>query len=489
MKLILLVLILGSFAFAQENNNSAETFVNQNSKHSSLAKIVALNQDKKQTIDSSVRENIKLARATKQTALPVKKTSQKITFKTALALYEKKEYQKAFNAFSVLLETDLASLKYNFYLARSAYFLKKFPIAIAAYERILISKPLNNRAKLELGDIYFILGQYQFSKQYFSEVLESQPPAVVQKKILVFLEKIEGKNSLHSYSGLIQAGLVYDSNINGTSDSDSFYVSSLGLTLTNSSLNVADTAHQEVVVLNHVWDKKDDWGFALKNDVTIFNKSLFEYGDYNILYMSYAPALSWKLGTKSLDVGLSLDTMNYGGEGYLRNSGLFSKMLFNSRKSSSTILLKIIKKSYQLESLKVRDAALSELAYTYQEQLDKRWSYYAKSTLQIERKLSGTSETVDYDSLDINGGAYYIWSSKLRLNSSLGYRYLRYKDDDPFFLTEHVEKRVTLSAGMQNLLSHTLSIKSALTYLYNGSTTETTNYNRITLGVNLVKKF
>ena len=412
------------------------------------------------------------------------------TLDDALKLFKQEKYEMAFDAFLELVENDLTSTELNLHLARTAFKIKKYSEAIAAYERILINHPNHNLAKLELARSYFLLKRYTLSSQLFNEVLKNNPPLQVKINISNYLKEIKNKDKLSSLTGLIQIGANYDSNINGASNADTFYVPALGATFTNTSLDTHDWSHQEVVVLHHKLDTTKLWGFAIKNDFTIYSKNLQNFTDYNILYLSYAPTLAWQFDKLTVDFGISRDSMWYGGEYFLENYAPFTKLNYKTESQSNYMLLfKSITKTYQQDSFKTRNAKQQELTLSYQTRLGKRTSLFLREVIQLERKISGTDANVDYNSYDTSLGFTYILNPRWRLNTLLGYKNLKYLDKDAFFQQKHVQNRYTLKLGVTSLLTQSLSLDSSILGLQNDSTIETTNYERFAFAMNLIKKF
>ena len=73
--------------------------------------------------------------------VPSFKAMASVNFQSALQLYKDKQYEKAYEAFLILADSDYTNVDYNYYLARSAFFVKEYNEAISAYERILIQYP------------------------------------------------------------------------------------------------------------------------------------------------------------------------------------------------------------------------------------------------------------------------------------------------------------------------------------------------------------
>lgn len=210
---------------------------------------------------------------------PVKK--KVMTYRQALELYKQKKYQASYQAFLQLVSTDYGNVNYNYYLGRSAFFIKDYHEAIGAYERILISYPHNQRAKLELGRMYYELGDFVQSKRYLMEVLDSNAPETVKNNIRVYLARMSAiDNKPHnSVRARLLGSVFYDSNLNYSPQSDNFQLPSGTL---NFPSDIGAWGSEQMLTVNHRYDNPKKYGFAFKNDMTLYNRWLPNQTDYNI---------------------------------------------------------------------------------------------------------------------------------------------------------------------------------------------------------------
>jgi len=109
------------------------------------------------------------------------------------ALYEKGQYQAAYEQLLKVFDANPEHPGVNYYLGRCAFELKDYENAVMAFDRALIADPDLSRVKLELGRCYYELGVYDLSKQYFDEVLAANPPADVRINIERFLQKVNAE--------------------------------------------------------------------------------------------------------------------------------------------------------------------------------------------------------------------------------------------------------------------------------------------------------
>ncbi len=422
------------------------------------------------------------------------KAEKTYTYKEALALYKKKQYDEAFAAFIQLLETNFASVEYNYYLARSAFYIKEYNEAISAYERILINYPDNERAKLELGRIYFLLKQYTLSKKYFSEVLSGELPDAVRTNVRSYLAQMHEEKLYSSLTGMIYFGLNYDSNVYNNTYYEQYVIPSFGsygtLNYNNTANDKQDWAHQEILSLSHLLDTSKQWGFAIKNDITFFARTLEDYSDRNIRFVNYTPALAWKAKNTLIDAGITFDSMWFAGELFLKNIGGIVKYSYLYENGDVlTAQFKQMNKNYTQSSYQDRDARFSELNLIYQKRYSALASWYLKEQIQVERKKGGLRTDVSFDSTDTLVGYNRELQKRWKLDTSISYKKLFYKDSNTFFLKKQEDERWMLTVALQHYISKTLIVQAITNGIDNSSNIEPYNYEKLTFSLNVMKKF
>ncbi|WP_024850155.1 surface lipoprotein assembly modifier [Hydrogenovibrio kuenenii] len=356
-----------------------------------------------------------------------------VDFKSALQLYKDKQYQASYEAFMALADTDYTNVDYNYYLARSAFFVKHYNEAIAAYERVLIMYPNNARSKLELGRTYYKMHRYTEARKYLNEVLKSSAPQVVKNNIRYYLARMteDGKKpKRNTVKATLLGSVFYDSNLNYSPESDQMTLPSGTLT---SSADIGAWGSEQMLLVNHRYENPDKYDFAWKNDAVLYNKVSPGNSEYNILYGSYSPALSFQKDRWTLDAGVSVDGMKYGKDPYMVSYGLTPKAVYipNMTEYIST-QLKLLKRDYQTSSTKAKNSKFVQLTVLYQKRMGPVFSWFGQGTLETELKdkTPTTIVNVDYQLLGLKVGAGYLLPKNISLSGSLGYQSKQFLDND-----------------------------------------------------------
>ena len=224
----------------------------------------------------------------------------RLTYKSALNLYNKGEYQKSYQAFEKLFYKKLNSPKINYYLARSAYELKLFDEAIAAYERVLILKKNHHKARLELAKTYFVLKLYEQALNEFEIVLHSKKvPNSVKKTLLLYITKIEELKQKHQFSGFFSLGFESDNNINNGN-----------ALLATVGPNVKDISMVNHLHFNHIYNKRG--AYKINNILGLYSKTYQQNSSNNFVYSYLSTAPKIERESFIFDMPITLASLNYG---------------------------------------------------------------------------------------------------------------------------------------------------------------------------------
>lgn len=128
-----------------------------------------------------------------------------------------------------LLRSDPAGASINFAYGLTCLSLKDYPRAGLAFERVLDIDPGNSRARLELAHTHLVAGRTALASGELREALAENPPATVRSNIEAQLARIETAKRRWRLSARLDAGYVYDDNVNVGPDSDVINIEPLTL--------------------------------------------------------------------------------------------------------------------------------------------------------------------------------------------------------------------------------------------------------------------
>ena len=183
------------------------------------------------------------------------------------ALVDSGRYQAAYElAMSQELE-QAGEPQFDFLFGLSALEAGHPQLAVFALERVLVAVPQDHRARLELGRAYFVLGDYEKSRELFDKVLAAKPPQRVKDNVQLFMKELEQRSKLRDRQFSANAGLKFghDSNINSATTLYSTTLPDSGLTLElpETSRELSDSFFEVDAAANYMQLLRKDMGYFL----------------------------------------------------------------------------------------------------------------------------------------------------------------------------------------------------------------------------------
>ncbi len=209
----------------------------------------------------------------------------------ALELYTKGEYQKAYDLYSKLLRIDPADDAINLGYARSALQAGKLGQAVMSYERLLQKYPNEPILLKELAYALSMQNDNQRAQMELSKSSKAKGNAS---------ENLEKQQSRTKISGKVNAGVIYDSNVNaGPASND--------ITLGNWDLRLIDGKAEDALALyagakldiTHRFAQTSPWW--LISNANVFAK--YNFGEkVHDLDLSSSESLNASFGIRHLGV-------------------------------------------------------------------------------------------------------------------------------------------------------------------------------------------
>ena len=123
--------------------------------------------------------------------------------------------------------------------------------AVSIFEGMLTKEPGAHRIHLELARAYFLQGEDSLAKDHFKKVLKDEPPSEVEKKVDYFLSRIKTRRPWHL---TMNVGMIYDDNINKTTEQDTIYI--FGLPFRYLNAKEAESGRGAILKLNGEYQHK-----------------------------------------------------------------------------------------------------------------------------------------------------------------------------------------------------------------------------------------
>ncbi len=128
--------------------------------------------------------------------------------------------QQAYHILSTKEEYHIGEPEYDILLARSALAAGHPNEAIFAFERVLMTTPSNQIARVELAVAYYQVNELERASQLFTQAQAAKPPEPLKETIENYLARINEKISSrkHQFTGMLSLNQGRDSNINSATN-------------------------------------------------------------------------------------------------------------------------------------------------------------------------------------------------------------------------------------------------------------------------------
>jgi tetratricopeptide (TPR) repeat protein len=242
-------------------------------------------------------------------------------FSTGIDLFKSGNFQESYDILLLAFDEHPENPELNFYLGRAAYETQNYEMAIMAFERVLITSPLEQRVKLEMARAFHRLGANNTARQYCQEVLATNPPKLVKDNIERFLIYIDKTEQKHFFWGQALVGVDWNSNIWATPlasliDTIIGDVSLTGL----SAVKTSDWVYNTAIDLNHTYRPRYS-KFNWKSNANFYGSFYDKYDELNLAYISGYTGPEFIMGKNILGIRFLLNHIELDNAAYQNGIG------------------------------------------------------------------------------------------------------------------------------------------------------------------------
>lgn len=416
-------------------------------------------------------------------------TSISQAYEQVLEIYKNGEFEKSLSMSKELLKTQPMDVNTNLIFANSAFVLKKFHQAIAAYDRVIILEPENVFARLQVAEIYALTSNLKLLKLEI-DVLERMSLSKEQRQKLANLRQNltqgQTKEQKNIYA-MVGLGIMYDSNVDSDIGNRSFRVPGLGFNL-NGAKEDSDYAHFENAYFYGIIHGKTYERLGLETTINLYNKDYFDSknkdDDATFLSLRLAPVYFGDTFRFSLPIraekilldyssyadtyGVGLDARKYLDWGFINLGAEYRQNFYNNKNkdkdsTEANFYIGVIKanESYQLSS---------------------------KLVFDMVREKKDIRNDISYDKFFIDINLYKNLLSNL--TGRIGFQASRYdyKDFNRFFLNKRDDTALRYSTGVDYGFGNS-SVGIGVDYLDKDSNQPIYEYDRLTINASYTYSF
>ena len=385
-------------------------------------------------------------------------------------------------------EADSVNPQEWFLLGIAAKQAGRLADAAAYFERLLALDPEAARARLELAEIAYRLGEGDKARQLLLDVKAANPPPGVVATIDRFIANIAASEQAQKdWRARASLGWLYDSNANAGPDIDSVLLFGLPFILSGNARETADNAWTARLGFDHIKGISDrvNWQSNLSVNWTDYN----DLNNLDALYLSFSTGATLRSSERmiwSLPVVADRVKIGHDDSYYSYSYGVAPqwRYLFNDRLSFS-LGAAVSKKKYR------RNAARHLTALALSPALDYRISERGSLRIGVTgaRENSGLA-IYSSDSWGVNAAYFHNFSQNFIAIVRAGYSDARYQGREAAFTEKRHDKTARLAL---DLVYYIAPIKSELSLsisrTLNNSNLPIYQYHRNQVSLSLQRAF
>ena len=353
-------------------------------------------------------------------------------------------------------------------------------LAIAAFERVLMYEPNNEKANFALFKIYAKLKNIDLAKKYIKKIKNPTPD--MKKEIDAFLKKYDRRVK---FDITLLVGMNLDSNLNNDTDANSWniYQNNTSKTIHNYSDKEYGFSVYELVSIDPVYTKE----FQIHNNLTVFNKNIISHSENDIQVISYTPSLNHTYKNLNLKHYLNYTYTRYGGEDYTHKFGIGEEVNFGFLDSyTNTTNLSFNYIHYLTSNINNDNYYLLNLSSKLNKNI-KTLNLFTNLSLEGTKKTKSSQNATQYKLATLGIGLN--WQiSKYIINLNTNYTLKKYLDENLLFQKYEFDKKIDSEISFIKKGKY-LDYQTKLEVINNISNIEPYSYNKWILSVNIIKQF
>lgn len=354
---------------------------------------------------------------------------------------------------------------------------------VLALERVLLSNPNDDLARLELARAYFTIGDYQRAREEFEIVKKSRPPAGVVSTINIYLDAIDRKEGelKVQYGVYGELGIGYSNNVNTAAAINNIilpYVGPVQLSTTsqpqpsmfsytligaNVSVPVGTNTHVFANVNNSAQRYSQVNGYDLNvTNATTGVKTIDGDNEYKVVGFGSLAKLDQVPVPNTLGAGVEYVRHLTGTQSILLGGGT-SSLAYGSQYGAYDSNLSVATAGYRKTFPTTKWSPVVDVMANVANQNN------TSNRPDLGRKIAGGNVQLSM-----------LPTDKLGISVGAGYARSNYGGTDPLFLTNRSDNLLSGNAVVQYKLTKDLSARAEFTYFNNQSNINLYGYEQWT---------
>jgi hypothetical protein len=407
----------------------------------------------------------------------------------AQLLLQQKNPQAAYRLLQPLESQRAGDPDYDYLLGISALDSGERERAVFALERVLAVNPNHPQARAEIARAYFALGEKENALREFQNVRATNPPEAVKQTIDRYLSALGASPT--QFSGFLEIGLGWDSNVNSATASSQIAIPGLGgivATIAPSGVKIHDTFTTVGGGVNVVRAFTPEWAVvagAAVNGKFNTHESEFDTGtvDGNL-------GLRWSRGKEAISAGYQGQDFRVDNNDFRRSNGLVAQWQHSySESSQMSLFVQEVDLGYPTQSIRDARRTIVGAAFGYGWDTPRKPVVFGSLYGGSEKEKAADVPQLGHKPVGVRLGGQVSVGANAVLFGLLSYEQRVYNGDDPLFLVTRRDNQADLRVGMNYALRPGWLLVPQLAYTNNHSNIDVDKYDRTVVSLALRKTF
>lgn len=381
---------------------------------------------------------------------------------------------------------------FDYYFGIAAVDSGRAAEGVEILKRFVDRQPSDPRARLELGRGYFLLGDNQSARTEFETVKKAEPPQQVVANIDLYLTAIhqrETQTPTAGITGYVEAGIGYDSNVNGGVSNENIILPTLGtVTVDPSGARLSDSFNR--LAFGAQASQPLSGGFGIFASANVDSRGYRTENRFDQLNLVAATGLSFSESADLVRTTVSSDTLEIGHARYRSSNALAVEWQRQLSPSQAVFAsAQTARFSYTGDNA-VRDADFASLGVGARHAWDAAWqpaltlSFNASS----ERNLRQRND-LSNDRYALRIGADAKPDPRWIATAGLTWQTSRYREADPILAVARKDDYYALDFSAAYYIDRDLSVRGEVSMADTRSNLALYANKRSVAGVNLKYEF
>jgi outer membrane protein len=350
--------------------------------------------------------------------------------------------------------------------------------AIFALERVLAVNPNHAQARAEIARAYFELGEKENARREFLSVRATNPPEAVKQTIDRYLSALQAGPK--RFSGFLEIGLGWDSNVNSATASSQIAIPALGgavVTLGSSSVKKSDSFGTASGGLNFVYDFTPEW--AVLAGAAASGKFNRVNDQFDTATLDGNLGLRWARGQESVSGGFAHQEFDVDNKGFRNSDGVVAQWQHNySEFDQASVFLQAVDLSYPTQP--IRDARRTILGVAFGHGIDspRKPVIFGSFYRGQEKEKAEDVPHLGHKPIGVRLGGQVGIGNNSVLFSLFSYEHRTYGGEEPFFGVTRKDDQFDVRVGVNYTIAPGWLLVPQVSYTNNDSNVILNKYDR-----------